>query len=186
MSRTFHVCIFVIFLHLIKKLRNFLYASASPGLICGHCSISLQYAAVILCRSPYNWCIICSAVSYPSFGGSCMQFLTISFTSQWYIWSVLWTSTWIFNFLFDSIVKDRHEIEKLQWVSTKHIYIYFWSRLLIHKLAHHFCHINIIISPQIICMLLTLDALDFHGISIMIIVMYGIIVFLQCITSVLV
>ena len=105
---------------------------------------------------------------------------------QWYIWSVLWTSTWIFNFLFDSIVKDRHEIEKLQWVSTKHIYIYFWSRLLIHKLAHHFCHINIIISPQIICMLLTLDALDFHGISIMIIVMYGIIVFLQCITSVLV
>ena len=56
-------------------------------------------------------------------------------------------STWVLNFLFNSFLKDSHKIVKLQWVSTKHIYIYFWSRLLIQKFAYHLCNIDIIISP---------------------------------------
>ena len=79
--RIFHVCICVIFSHLSKKLWNFLYALASPSLICGHCLISLRCTVITPCGSPSNWCIICYAVSYPSFGGSCMQFLSIFFTS---------------------------------------------------------------------------------------------------------
>ena len=63
------------------RFSNFLYALTSPGLICGHCLISLQNAAITLCESQYDWGIICFAVSYLSFGGSCIEFLTISFTS---------------------------------------------------------------------------------------------------------
>ena len=68
-------------------------------------------------------------------------------------------STWVFNLLFNSFIKDSHKIVKLQWASTKHIYIYFCSRLSIHKFAQNLWNIDIIISPQIVCMLLTFDIL---------------------------
>ena len=87
-------------------------------------------------------------------------------------------STLAFNFLFKSFIKDSHKIVKLQWVSTKHIYIYFWSRLLIHKFAHRLCNIDIFISPQILCMFLTFDTLGSHATSTMTNVTYGIIVLL--------
>ena len=75
-------------------------------------------------------------------------------------------SIWVFNFLFNSFIKDRHKIVKLQWISTKHIYIYFWMRLLIHKFAHHLCNIDITI--QIVCMLLTFDTLGSYMTSIIV------------------
>ena len=53
----------------------------------------------------------------------------------------------------------------------------FWSILLIHKFAHQLCNIDIIISPQIVCMLLTFDTLSSHVTSIMTNVRYRIIVF---------
>ena len=89
MSETVHVWICVIFSHLSKKSWNFLHASASPGLIWGHCLISLWYAAITLYGSPYL-CIIWFAFSYSSFVGSCMQFMTIFLLPQWYIWSDVW------------------------------------------------------------------------------------------------
>ena len=42
--------------------------------------------------------------------------------------------TWVFNFLFNTFIKDSHKTVKLKWISTKHVSIYFWRRLLIHKL----------------------------------------------------
>ena len=76
-------------------------------------------------------------------------------------------STYVFNLLFNSFIKDSHKIVKLPWVSTKYIYIYFWSRLLIRKFAHHLCNIDIIISPQIVCMFLAFDTVGSHVTSIM-------------------
>ena len=87
-------------------------------------------------------------------------------------------STWVLNLIFNSFIKGSHKIVKLQWVSTKHMYIYFWSRLFIHKFPHHLCNIDIIVSPQIVCMLLIFDTMGSHGTSIINNVTYGIIVFL--------
>ena len=46
-------------------------------------------------------------------------------------------SMWVFDLLFNSFIKGSHKIVKLQQVTTKHICIYFRSRLLIEKLS--FC-----------------------------------------------
>ena len=111
--RTFHVCVCVKFSHLSKTLWNFLYTSASRDLNCGHYLISLQNARITLCGSPYKWCIIFFAVSYPSFGGNFMIFLTIFFTSpvMYLISHVnLGGSPFGFSIFFDSIVKGSLEI----------------------------------------------------------------------------
>ena len=63
-----------------------------------------------------------------------------------------------------------------------HLYLFLGSRLLIHKFAHHLCNIEIFISDQIVCMLLTLDTAGYHVTN----VTYGIVLFLQCIASVVV
>ena len=100
------------------RFSNLLYASASPGLICGHCLVSLWYKAITLCGFPYNWCWYI----FPLEEALC-NFWPSPFFPSGIFGQLCELSTWVFNFLFDSFIEGRKEIVKLQWVSTKHISI---------------------------------------------------------------
>ena len=114
------------------------------------------------------------------------NFWSSSLLCQLYIWSVMLPFYLGCQFSFWHI-KDSYEIVKLQWIFTKHIYIYFWRIFSFTSLHTIFATLisSFLLRLFSCCWALT-HSFDSYASSIMTNVMYGIIVLLQCSISMVV